>query len=90
MNTVRLLITLGDPAGMGPMEIVLPGDRVLRVTLDDDGVERVDPWPFLADEVVVDVPTRVIPLDGYADDAALQAAIAAAPVEHRATTLRPA
>lgn len=89
-DRLSLRLCLGDPAGMGPMEIVLPGDAVLRVTLDGDGVERVDPWPFLTDAVTVEIPTRVIPLDGYADDDALQAAIAAAPIEHRATTLRPA
>jgi hypothetical protein len=40
--------------------------------------------------VTVEIPWRVVPLDGYADDAALQAAIATAPVEDRTTTLRPA
>lgn len=89
-DRLSLRLCLGDPGGMGPLEIALPEDRVLTVALDDDGVERLDPWPFTVDELVVEVPTRTIPLEGYADDAALQAAIADAPVERRTTTLRPA
>jgi hypothetical protein len=38
----------------------------------------------------VAVPTRTIRLAECTDDVALQAAIAAAPVEDRTTTLRPA
>jgi hypothetical protein len=75
---------------MGPMEIVLPEDRTLTITLDDAGIERLDPWPFAAGEVTVEIPWRVVPLDGYADDAALQAAIATAPVTQRRTLLQPA
>jgi len=89
-DRLSLRLCLGDPAGMGPMEIVLPEDRTLTITLGDDGIERLDPWPFAADEVTVTVPTRTVPLEGYADAEALQAAIAAAPVEARPTTLRPA
>ena len=88
-DRLSLRLCLGDPAGMGPMEIVLPDDGRLTVTLDGD-VERLDPWPFAVDELTVEVPTRTIALEGHADDAALQAAIAAAPVEVRRTTLRPA
>jgi hypothetical protein len=69
---------------------VLPEDRTLTITLGDDGIERLDPWPFAADEVTVAVPTRTIRLAECTDDVALQAAIAAAPVEDRTTTLRPA
>ena len=88
-DRLSLRLCLGDPAGTGPMEIVLPEDRTLTVVLGDDGVERLDPWPFAADEVVVEVPTRTIALADLADDAALQAALAAAPVELRRTTLQP-
>ena len=89
-DRLSLRVCLGDPAGPGPMEVVLPEDRTLTITLDDDGIERLDPWPFAADEVTVEIPWRVVPLDGYADDAALQAAIATAPVTQRRTLLQPA
>ena len=89
-DRLSLRLCLGDPAGMGPMQIVLPEDRTLTITLGDDGIERLDPWPFAVDEVTVTVPTRTVPLEGYADAEALQTAIAAAPVEARPTTLRPA
>jgi hypothetical protein len=89
-DRLSLRLCLGDPAGLGPMEIVLPEDRTLTITLGDDGIERLDPWPFAADEVTVAVPTRTIRLAECTDDVALQAAIAAAPVEDRTTTLRPA
>ena len=56
-------------------------ERTLSVVLGDDGVERLDPWPFAAAEVEVTVPTRTIPFAGYADDAALQRAIADARAE---------
>jgi hypothetical protein len=69
---------------------VLPEDRTLTITLGDDGIERLDPWPFAADEVTVEIPWRVVPLDGYADDTALQVAIATAPVAQRRTLLQPA
>ena len=74
---------------MGPMENVLPADRTLTITRDGSDCERLDPWPFVADELTVAVPWRTVPLAGYADDAALQTAIAAAAVEDRTTTLRP-
>ncbi|MGI9187929.1 MAG: DUF3891 family protein, partial [Gaiellales bacterium] len=89
LDRLSLRLCLGDPAGMGPMEIVLPEDRALTITRDDDECERLDPWPFAADTVTVEVPWRVVPLDGYVDAAALQTAIAAAPIETRTTTLRP-
>jgi hypothetical protein len=89
-DRLSLRLCLGDPAGMGPMEIVLPEERTLTIALDDDGAERLDPWPFAAAEMTVEIPWRVVPLEGYRDAAALQAAIAAAPIETRTTTLRPA
>jgi hypothetical protein len=70
------------------MEIVLPGERVLRVE-PDDGCDRLDPWPFAADEIRVGIPTRVVPLAGYAGDDALGAALAGAAVEERTAVLRP-
>ena len=88
-DRLSLRLCLGDPAGMGPMEIVLPGERTLAVVLGEDGVERLDPWPFAADEVRVGIPTRVVPLMGYADDAALADALAATAVEERTAVLRP-
>jgi hypothetical protein len=87
-DRLSLRLCLGDPAGLGPMEIVLPGERVLRVE-PDDGCDRLDPWPFAADEIRVGIPTRVVPLAGYAGDDALGAALAGAAVEERTAVLRP-
>ena len=88
-DRLSLRLCQGDPAGPGPMEIALPGERVLRVEPGDGG-DRLDPWPFAADEIRVGVPTRVVPLAGYDGDDALGAALAAAAVEERTAVLRPA
>lgn len=87
-DRLSLRLCQGDPAGPGPMEIVLPGERVLRVR-PDDGCDRLDPWPFAADEIRIGVPTRVVPLADYDGDDALGAALAAAAVEERTAVLRP-
>ncbi len=87
-DRLSLRLCQGDPAGPGPMEIALPGERVLRVEPDGDG-DRLDPWPFAADEIRVGIPTRVVPLEGYDGDDALAAALAAAAVEERTAVLRP-
>ncbi len=89
-DRLSLRVCQGDPAGPGPMEIVLPDDATLQIVRADDGAEELSPWPFAVDELTVSVPTRTIALTGYADDAALATAIAHAPVEQRTTTLRPA
>ncbi|MGA0123259.1 MAG: DUF3891 family protein [Gaiellales bacterium] len=86
-DRLSLRLCQGDPAGPGPMEIALPGERILHVT-PDEGCDRLDPWPFAADEVVVGVPTRVIALDGLAGDDGLAAALAQAAVEERTAVLR--
>ncbi len=86
-DRLSLRLCLGDPAGMGPLEIALPEGRVLRVERDGDNVERLDPWPFSLDELTLTVPTRTITLDGLDDVAA---ALHAAPVDQRPTTLQPA
>ena len=87
-DRLSLRLCQGDPAGPGPMEIALPGERVLHVGPDGE-CDRLDPWPFAADEIRVGIPTRVVPLTGYADDEALAAALAAAAVEERTAVLRP-
>lgn len=88
-DRLSLRLCQGDPAGPGPLEIALPGARVLRVEPGDGG-DRLDPWPFAADEIRVGVPTRTVPLAGYDGDDALAAALAAAAVEERTAVLRPA
>lgn len=88
-DRLSLRLCQGDPAGPGPMEIALPGERILRVEPGDGG-DRLDPWPFAADEIRVGIPTRVVPLGGYDGDDALGAALAAAAVEERTAVLRPA
>jgi len=80
-DRLSLRLCGGDPGGSGPVDIALP-DGTLHVRTDG-ATEHVDPWPFAADVVEVGVPTRRIPLEGYADDAALAAAFAHAPVRSR-------
>ncbi len=87
-DRLSLWLCKGDPAGTGRMEILLPGERTLVIEPVEGGA-TLDPWPLAAPAVTLAVPTRVVPLAGYADDAALQAAIAAAPLEQRPVTLRP-
>ncbi|MFM9125916.1 MAG: DUF3891 family protein [Actinomycetota bacterium] len=87
-DRLSLRLCQGDPAGPGPMEIALPGERVLRVE-PDAGCDRLDPWPFDADEIRVGIPTRVVPLAGYDGDDALGAALTGAAVEERTAVLRP-
>jgi hypothetical protein len=87
-DRLSLRLCRGDPAGPGPLDVALPGGRVLRVEPDADG-DRLDPWPFAADEIRVGIPTRTVPLGGYDGEDALAAALAAAPVEERTAILRP-
>lgn len=89
-DRLSLRVCQGDPAGPGPLEIVLPDDATLQVVRADDGAEELSPWPFAVDELTVSVPTRTIALTGYANDDALATAIANAPVEQHIATLRPA
>lgn len=89
-DRLSLRLCQGDPAGPGPVEIQLPDEAVLRVELADDGAETLSPWPFTTPTMTLEIPTRVIALDGYVDDAALGAALASAAVDLRPVTLRPA
>ncbi len=85
-DRLSLRLCQGDPAGPGPMEIVLPDAGTLHVRAEGE-TERLDPWPFTTDVVEVTVPTRVIPLEDYTDDAALVEAFAGAEVESRTCRL---
>lgn len=85
-DRLSLRLCQGDPAGPGPMEIVLPDGGTLHVRTEGDA-ESVDPWPFTSARVEVSIPTRSVPLEGYADDAALAEAFAGAVVESRACRL---
>jgi hypothetical protein len=90
-DRLSLWLCKGDPAGTGRMEIALPDrDQPLVIEPTDDGA-ALDPYPFAdGGELVVRVPVRTVPLNGYADDAELQTRIAAAPVEWRESRLVPA
>lgn len=85
-DRLSLRLCQGDPAGPGPMEIVLPDGGTLHVRAKGDA-EVVAPWPFAAEVVEVAIPTRTMALEGYADDAALAEAFAGAVVESRACRL---
>jgi len=89
-DRLSLWLCKGDPAGHGRMEIMLPDrDDPLVIEPTDDGA-TLDPFPFVGDELVVEVPVRTVPLEGYASDAALAETIAAATVERRPARLVPA
>lgn len=87
-DRLSLRACLGDPAGPGPMEVVLPDKQTLHVAADGDD-QTVSPWPFVVDQLTLDVPTRVIHLTGYHDDDALRTELENAVVERRSVTLRP-
>jgi len=89
-DRLSLRLCQGDPAGPGPMEIVLPPDAALQIALADDGMETVAPWPFTTPALTIHVPTRTLAVDTCRDDEAFGAAFAAAPLEQREATLRAA
>ena len=89
-DRLSLWLCKGDPAGHGRMEIMLPDrDQPLVIEPTDDGA-TLDPYPFVGEELVLQVPVRTVPLEGYASDAALLEAIEAAEVERRPVRLVPA
>ncbi len=81
-DRLSLWLCKGDPAGTGSMQIVLPGDGELVVTPTADGCS-LHPYPLGREPAAVDVPVRVVPLTGYADDADCAARILATPIEQR-------
>ncbi|MCC6579205.1 MAG: hypothetical protein IT440_02100, partial [Phycisphaeraceae bacterium] len=56
---------------------------------DDDDAVRVDPWPFAADELCLQVPYRRVDARAWVDRAELGRAYAAAPVELMPAIVRP-
>lgn len=88
-DRLSLWLCKGDPAGTGSMRIALPGDAELAVTPTDAGC-ALDPYPFARDAVTIDVPVRVVPLEGYANDADVASTILATSVEHRTYAITPA
>jgi hypothetical protein len=88
-DRVSLRVCLGDPAGLGRMEVALPAEETLTMERGSRGDERLTPWPFAPAELLIEVPTRVVSLGDCSDDAAFATIFAAAPIEARATTLRP-
>jgi hypothetical protein len=87
-DRLSLWLCQGDPAGTGRMEIALPDDDVLAVEPTADGCSLA-PWPFAVGSAEITVPLRVVPLDGYANDADVASTILATPVEQRVRRLTP-
>jgi hypothetical protein len=81
-DRLSLWLCNGDPAGTGRMEITLPDDGVLTVEPTAAGCSLA-PYPFAQAAVEIEVPVRVVPLEGYANDADCAATILAAPIERR-------
>ncbi|MBD2766991.1 DUF3891 family protein [Hymenobacter sp. BT664] len=65
-----------------------PDQRRYDVRQSPDGSMHVEPWPFAPAELVVSVEASVLTQLQFADDAALAAALRAAPVETLRWTLR--
>jgi hypothetical protein len=81
-DRLSLWLCKGDPAGTGSMRIALPDGGELAVEPTADGC-ALAPYPFGDDPVEIEVPVRVVALEGYANDADCAATILAAPVERR-------
>ncbi len=66
------------------------GATELRLTDDDlGGGCALDPWPFVTDTVTVHAEGRLLDAHEYPDEAALHAALEAAPVRRLTFSLRP-
>ena len=85
-DRLSLWLCKGDPAGTGAMQILLPDDGELAVVPTEEGC-ALRPYPLASEPVTVSVPVRVVPLNGYANDADVAAAVLSAPVEQREYTL---
>jgi hypothetical protein len=74
-----------------PVPLAVGATR-LALAFADDGWEHltVDPWPFRDARVTVGCLARRLPPGGFDDEAAMRAALAAAPVTPIAATLTPA
>jgi hypothetical protein len=81
-DRLSLWLCKGDPAGTGSMQILLPGGGELALVPTADGC-ALQPYPLASEPVTVSVPVRVVPLEGYANDADCAAAVLSAHVEHR-------
>jgi hypothetical protein len=66
------------------------GVTELRLVDDDlGGGHSLDPWPFVTDSVTVHAEGRLLPTVPFADEAALHAALDAAPIRRLTFALRP-
>lgn len=81
-DRLSLWLCNGDPAGTGSMVIALPDGGELAVEPTALGCSLA-PYPFAEESVGIQVPVRVVPLNGYANDADCATGILAAPVEQR-------
>jgi hypothetical protein len=88
-DRLSLWLCKGDPAGTGSMDITLPDDGELRVIPTATGCV-LDPYPLEPRQVQISVPTRVVPLTGYSNDADCASAVLAARIEQRIYTIDPA
>jgi hypothetical protein len=87
-DRLSLWLCRGDPAGTGSMRIALPDGGELAVEPTAGGC-ALAPYPFAGERVEIEVPVRVVPLEGYANDADCASAILAAPVERRTYAITP-
>jgi hypothetical protein len=85
-DRLSLWLCKGDPAGTGSMQISLPDGSELAVVPTAGGC-ALQPYPLASEPVTVSVPVRVVPLNGYANDADVAAAVRSARVEDRAYTI---
>jgi hypothetical protein len=78
----RSVAEVPDAHGMGALTMTAIGDDPERIA--------IDPWPFTAHSVAVECEGFVLPDGPFADDAALRAAVAAAPRADVRAVLTPA
>lgn len=78
----RAVAEVPDAQGMGALTMTAIGDDAERIALD--------PWPFSAHSVAVECEGFVLPEGPFADNAALRAAVAAAPRVDVRAVLTPA
>jgi hypothetical protein len=85
-DRLSLWLCKGDPSGTGSLQIALPDGGELALAPTAKGCS-LQPYPLASEPVTVSVPVRVVPLDGYANDADCAAAVLSAHVEQRKYTI---
>ncbi|HEX8341393.1 MAG TPA: DUF3891 family protein [Tepidisphaeraceae bacterium] len=92
LDQISLAICCETPpmTSTGPL-LTRPGGSTTSLRLRRPSADAllVRPWPFAAASLPLRVPYRAVPARAYESDAALAAAIAAAPTDELRCTLRP-